>query len=55
MAFSTDSSMVIKLKYSEDETSAMLEESREARKHFRNLGRVMKAVASHRLKELRHL
>ena len=43
------------MKYSEDDISAMIAESREARKHLRKLGRVMKTVATHRLKELRHL
>ena len=33
----------------------MLAKSREARKHLRKLGMVRKAVAAHRLKELRHL
>ena len=37
MTFSTDSSMVVKIKYSEDEISAILEEAREACKHFRKL------------------
>ena len=43
------------MKYSEDDISAMIAESREVRKHLRKLGRVMKTVAFHRLKELRHL
>ena len=55
MTFSSDSSMVVKMGYSEKETSAMLVESREARKHLRKLRRVIKIVATHRLKELRHL
>ena len=55
MTFSSDSSMVVKMGYSEKETSAMLVESREARKHLRKLGRVIRIVATHRLKELRHL
>ena len=33
----------------------MLVESREARKHLRKLGKVIKVVATHRLRELRHL
>ena len=33
----------------------MLAESREARTHLQNLGRVMKTVAAHRLKELKYL
>ena len=55
MTFSTDSSMVVKVKYSEDEISVIITESREGRNHLRKLGRVMKTVATHRLKELRHL
>ena len=55
MTCSIDSSMVVKVKYSEDAISAMITESREARKHLKKLGRVMKTVATHRLKELRHL
>ena len=55
MTFSTDSSMVVKMKCSEDEISAMLADSREARKHLRKLGRVIKTVVAHRLKELTHL
>ena len=55
MTLSSDSSMVVKMGHSEEETSAMHVESREARKHLRKLGRVIKVVATHRLKELRHL
>ena len=55
MMLPTDSSMVVKMKYSEDEISAMLVESREARKQLRKLDRVMKIVAAHRLKELTRL
>ena len=55
MTFSTDSSWVVQMKYSEDEISAMIAESRKARKHLRKLGRVTKTVATYRLKELRHL
>ena len=42
-------------KCSEEEISAVLAESREAQKHLRKFGRVMKTVAAHRLKELKHL
>ena len=55
MTCSIDSSMVVKVKYSDDAISAMITESREAHKHVKKLGRVMKTVATHRLKELRHL
>ena len=50
-----DDSMVVKMKYSEDEISAIIADSREARKHLWKLGRVMKTVAAHRLKEPTHL
>ena len=54
--FSTDTSMmVVKMKYSEDEILAMIVQFREARKRLRKLGRVMKTVATHYLKELIHL
>ena len=46
---------MVNTKYSEDEISAMLAESRKARKHLRKLGRVMKTVVAHRLKEPTHL
>ena len=39
-------------KYSDDELKAVLEESREASKHSRKLGRVMGIVADHRLQQL---
>ena len=46
---------MVEKKYSEKEILAVLAESREERKHLRKLGRVMKTVAAHRLKELKHL
>ena len=46
---------MVENKYSEEEISVVLAESREARKHLREVGRVVKIVAAHRLKELRHL
>ena len=46
--------MVKMRKYSDDELKAMLEESREASKHLRKLGRAMAIVAAYRLKELQH-
>ena len=55
MTFSTDDSCVVENKYSEDEIAAITTESREARKHLRKLGRVMKTVVAHRLKERTHL
>ena len=54
MTFSTDDSCVIENKYSEDDISAMIVQSKEARKYLRKLGRVMKTVATNRLKELKH-
>ena len=54
MTSSTDGRMV-QLKCTEDEMSAVIAESREARKHLRKLSRVMKTVTTHHLKELRHL
>ena len=41
-------------KYSDEELKAILEESREAFKQSRKLGRVMKIVAGHRLQKLKH-
>ena len=55
MTLSTDGSCVVENKYSEDEISPMIAESREARKHLRKLGKVMKTVATHCLKQLTHL
>ena len=55
MSFSTGSSCVVNMKYSEDEISAMIAESREACKHLCKLGMIRKTVATHRFKELRHL
>ena len=41
-------------KYSDEELKAILEESREASKYLRKIGRVMKIVADHRLQQLKH-
>ena len=46
---------MVKMKCTEDEVSAMIAESREACKRLRKLGMIRKTVATHRLKELRHL
>ena len=43
------------MKFTEDDVSAMIAESREACKCLRKLGMLRKTVATHRLKELRHL
>ena len=55
MTFSTGSSCVMEMKYSEDEMSAIIAESREAYKRLQKLGMIRKTVATHRLKKLRHL
>ena len=55
MTFSNDGSCVVEKQYSEDEMSQILAESREAPKRLRKLDRVMKTVATHHLKELKHL
>ena len=55
MTFSNDGSCVVEKQYSEDEVSAILAESREARNNLRKLGRVMKTVSTHRFKQLKHL
>ena len=46
---------MVKMKYSEDEMSAMIAKSREACKRLRKLGMIRKTIATHCLKELRHL
>ena len=46
---------MMKIKYTEDEVSGMIAESREACKRLRKVGMIRKIVATHRLKELRHL
>ena len=46
---------MVKMKYSEDEMSAMIAESREACKRLRKLGKIMKTVATHRFDKLRYL
>ena len=48
-------SCVMKVKYTDDEVSAMVAESRKAGKRLRKLDMIRKTVATHRLKELRHL
>ena len=46
---------MVKMKYTEDEVSAMIAESREACKRLRKLDVIRKTVATHRFKEMRHL
>ena len=55
MTFSNDGRCMVENKYLEEDISAVLAESREARKYLRKLGRVMKTLTAHHLKELRHL
>ena len=54
MTFPNDGIYVIKMKYSEEEISALLAESEQERKHWRKLGKVIETVAAYRLKELQH-
>ena len=55
ITFSTGSSCLVKMKYTEDEILAMIAESREVCKSLRKLSMIRKAVGTHRLKELRHI
>ena len=43
------------MKFTEYDVSAMIAESREACKRIRKLGILRKTIATHHLKELRHL
>ena len=43
---------VVKMGYTEEEISAVLGESEQARKHRQKLAKVTETVAAHRLKEL---
>ena len=55
MTFTSDGTCVLKKQYSDEEISAVLAESRQARKHLRKLGQVTETVAAYRLKAMRHL
>ena len=55
MTFTNDGTCVVKKQYTHEEISAVLAESRQARKHLRKLGNVTETVAAYRLKEMRHL
>ena len=55
MTFPNDGTCVLKMEYSEEEISAVLAESRQARKHMRKLGKVTKTVAAYRLREMKNL
>ena len=46
---------VVKMEYSEEEISAVLGESEQARKHRQKLARVTETVAAYRLREMKHL
>ena len=54
MTFTTDATCMVKMEYSDEEISAVLNESRQERKRLRKLGKVMETVAAYRLKELKH-
>ena len=54
LTFTTDGTCVIKMAYSDEEISAVLAESRQARKHMQKLAKVTETVAAYRLKELQH-
>ena len=54
MTFTTDGTCMVKTKYSYEEMSAVLKESRQERKRLRKLDKVMETVAADRLKELKH-
>ena len=45
---------VAKTKYSEEEISAVLDESEQARKHRHKLAKVTETVAAYRLRETKH-
>ena len=55
MTFPNDGTCVVEKQYSDEEISAVLAESRQARKHLRKWGKVTEIVAAYRLKELKHL
>ena len=55
MTISNDGTCVVKNIYSEEEISAVLAETREAQKNLQELSRVMKTVATHSIKKLKHL
>ena len=55
MTSTTDGTCVVKMKYSDEKISAVLAESRQARKHLRKLGKVAGTVAAYRLNEMKSL
>ena len=54
ITFPNDGTGVVKIEHSEDEISAVLAESEQARKHRQKLANVTEIVAAYRLKELQH-
>ena len=54
MTFTTDDTCMVKTEYSNEEISAVLNESRQERKRLRKLSKVMETVAAYRLKKLKH-
>ena len=55
ITFPNDGSSVIKMEYSEEEISAVLAESRQARKHMQKLAKATEIVAAYRLREMKNL
>ena len=55
MTFPNDGTGVVKMKYSEEEISAVLAESEQERKRLRKLGKVMETAAAYRLREMKNL
>ena len=55
MTFPNDGTCVIKVDYSKEEISAVLAESRQARKHMQKLAKVNETVAPYHLREMKNL
>ena len=55
MTFPNDGTCVIKMECPEEEISAALAESRQARKHMQKLAKVTESVAVYRLREMKNL
>ena len=55
MTFPNDGTCVTKMEYSEKKISAVLAESRQARKHTQKLAKVTETVAAYRLKTMKNL
>ena len=54
MTFPNDDTCVIKMDYSEEEISAVLAESRQARKYMQKLAKVTETVAPCHLREMKN-